>query len=91
MTDGYTLKGLARHRLDYGPIRLWGSVAFIITAPSGCWRSVPHHVLASAQGYLNASIGIVSSVTVIVSGLIYAHAGQHVYYAMAIMAFVGFR
>ncbi|MBX9711917.1 MAG: MFS transporter [Xanthobacteraceae bacterium] len=53
-------------------------------------RSVPHHVLARAQGYLAASIGIVSSATMILSGLIYARAGHHVYYAMAMMALAGF-
>ncbi|HEY0234920.1 MAG TPA: MFS transporter, partial [Afipia sp.] len=37
MTDGYTLKGLARHRLDYGPVRLWGSAAFIVTALGCGW------------------------------------------------------
>ena len=29
LIDGYTLKGVARYALDYGPIRLWGSVAFV--------------------------------------------------------------
>ncbi|OYX75245.1 MAG: hypothetical protein B7Y77_03025, partial [Bradyrhizobium sp. 35-63-5] len=53
-------------------------------------RSVPHHVLASAQGYLAASVGIVSGASMILSGLIYARAGQHVYYAMAMMALTGF-
>ena len=30
MVDGYALKGVARHGIDYGPVRLWGSAAFII-------------------------------------------------------------
>lgn len=32
MTDGYALKGVVRHGLDYGPMRLWGSAAFIVGA-----------------------------------------------------------
>ncbi|RTL50801.1 MAG: MFS transporter [Bradyrhizobiaceae bacterium] len=52
-------------------------------------RSVPHHVLASAQGYLTAAIGFTSSVMMIVSGLIYARAGLHVYYAMSAMGLMG--
>jgi PPP family 3-phenylpropionic acid transporter len=28
MTDGYALRGVALYRIDYGPIRLWGSAAF---------------------------------------------------------------
>lgn len=29
LTDGYALKGVARHGLNYGPLRLWGSIAFV--------------------------------------------------------------
>jgi MFS transporter, PPP family, 3-phenylpropionic acid transporter len=32
MTDGYALRGIAHHRVSYGPIRLWGSAAFIAGA-----------------------------------------------------------
>lgn len=32
LTDGYALKGVVRHGLDYGPMRLWGSAAFIVGA-----------------------------------------------------------
>ncbi len=74
-------------------VQLMHGLSFGMTHIGTVWllaRSVPHHVLASAQGYLTASIGIVSSVAMIMSGLIYARAGQHVYYAMAMMAFVGF-
>lgn len=30
LTDGYALKGVARHGLNYGPLRLWGSLAFVV-------------------------------------------------------------
>lgn len=32
LTDGYALKGVARYGLNYGPLRLWGSAAFIAGA-----------------------------------------------------------
>jgi MFS transporter, PPP family, 3-phenylpropionic acid transporter len=32
LTDAYALRGVARYGLDYGPVRLWGSVAFIMGA-----------------------------------------------------------
>jgi MFS transporter, PPP family, 3-phenylpropionic acid transporter len=32
LTDAYALRGVARYNLDYGPLRLWGSVAFILGA-----------------------------------------------------------
>jgi MFS transporter, PPP family, 3-phenylpropionic acid transporter len=32
LTDGYALRGVARYSLDYGPLRLWGSAAFIAGA-----------------------------------------------------------
>ncbi|WFU43763.1 MFS transporter [Bradyrhizobium sp. CB82] len=32
LTDAYALRGVARYKLDYGPLRLWGSVAFIAGA-----------------------------------------------------------
>jgi PPP family 3-phenylpropionic acid transporter len=50
---------------------------------------VPHHVLASAQGYLVASIGVVTSATMMLSGVLYAQVGQGVYYVMAAMAAAG--
>lgn len=30
LTDGYALKGVARYDLNYGPLRLWGSIAFVV-------------------------------------------------------------
>jgi PPP family 3-phenylpropionic acid transporter len=32
LTDGYALKGVARFGLNYGPLRLWGSAAFVVGA-----------------------------------------------------------
>jgi PPP family 3-phenylpropionic acid transporter len=32
LTDAYALRGVARYGLSYGPLRLWGSVAFIVCA-----------------------------------------------------------
>jgi MFS transporter, PPP family, 3-phenylpropionic acid transporter len=32
LTDAYALRGVARYGLDYGPLRLWGSAAFIVGA-----------------------------------------------------------
>ena len=32
LTDAYALRGVARYGLNYGPVRLWGSVAFIAGA-----------------------------------------------------------
>lgn len=69
------------HGLSYGMTHL-GTVGLMV-------RTVPHHVLASAQGYLVASIGIVTSATMMLSGVIYAQVGQGVYYVMAAMAAAG--
>ena len=32
LTDAYALRGVARHGLNYGPLRLWGSAAFVVGA-----------------------------------------------------------
>jgi MFS transporter, PPP family, 3-phenylpropionic acid transporter len=32
LTDAYALCGVARYGLDYGPLRLWGSAAFVVGA-----------------------------------------------------------
>src|SRR6185312_12196142 len=32
LTDGYALKGVSRYGLNYGPLRLWGSAAFVLGA-----------------------------------------------------------
>ena len=35
LIDAYALKGLSERRLAYGPVRLWGSVAFIVANLTG--------------------------------------------------------
>lgn len=69
------------HGLTFGITQV-GTVALIV-------RSVPHHVIASAQGYMVATQGATTSLTMICSGLIYARVGEGVYYAMAVMALAG--
>lgn len=69
------------HGLTFGITQV-GTVALMV-------RSVPHHMLASAQGYMVASQGALTSVTMMLSGLIYARVGEGVYYAMAVMALAG--
>lgn len=32
LTDAYALRGVARYGLNYGPLRLWGSAAFVVSA-----------------------------------------------------------
>src|SRR5204863_6391567 len=32
LTDAYALRGIARYGLNYGPLRLWGSAAFVVGA-----------------------------------------------------------
>jgi len=32
LTDGYALKGVTRYGLNYGPLRMWGSAAFVLGA-----------------------------------------------------------
>src|SRR5205814_2749960 len=34
LTDAYALRGVARYGLKYGPLRLWGSAAFVAGARS---------------------------------------------------------
>jgi PPP family 3-phenylpropionic acid transporter len=69
------------HGLTFGITQV-GTVALMV-------RSVPHHMLASAQGYMVASQGAMTSLTMVCSGLIYARVGEGVYYAMAVMALAG--
>lgn len=69
------------HGLTFGITQV-GTVALMV-------RSVPHHMLASAQGYMVATQGAVTSLTMMLSGLIYARVGEGVYYAMAAMALAG--
>jgi MFS transporter, PPP family, 3-phenylpropionic acid transporter len=37
LTDAYALRGVVRYGLHYGPVRLWGSAAFIIGALACGW------------------------------------------------------
>jgi PPP family 3-phenylpropionic acid transporter len=37
LTDAYALRGVVRYGIDYGPVRLWGSAAFIIGALGCGW------------------------------------------------------
>src|SRR5262249_34851148 len=69
------------HGLTFGITQV-GTVALLV-------RRVPHHLLASAQGYLVATIGAVNSLAMVLSGLIYARVGEGVYYVMALMALAG--
>ena len=32
LTDAYALRGVVRHGINYGPVRLWGSAAFVLGA-----------------------------------------------------------
>jgi PPP family 3-phenylpropionic acid transporter len=52
-------------------------------------RQVPVHVMARGQGYYAACSGIVTSSASVLSGVVYAHYGQGVYYVMAAMALSG--
>ncbi len=61
LTDAYALRGVVRHGLDYGPLRLWGSAAFIIGA-LGCGlladMIAPRHLIwiIAATAALGATI-----------------------------------
>jgi MFS transporter, PPP family, 3-phenylpropionic acid transporter len=69
------------HGLTYGATLL-GTMGLLI-------RNVSGHIAASAQGYLAACSGIITSAASILSGAIYAQHGQGVYYVMAAMGASG--
>jgi PPP family 3-phenylpropionic acid transporter len=69
------------HGLSFGLTQL-GIMGLLV-------RQVPVHAMARGQGYYAACSGIISSSASIISGVIYAHYGQGVYYLMAIMAALG--
>jgi MFS transporter, PPP family, 3-phenylpropionic acid transporter len=63
LTDAYALRGVARYGLNYGPLRLWGSAAFIVGA-LGCGLLAdvvaPKHLIwiIVACGAIAALIGL---------------------------------
>jgi len=69
------------HGLSFGLTQV-GSMGLLV-------RQVPVHAMARGQGYYAACSGMISSSTSIVSGVIYTHYGQGVYYLMAAMAASG--
>jgi PPP family 3-phenylpropionic acid transporter len=69
------------HGLSYGLTQI-GTMGLLV-------RQVPVHVMARGQGYFAACSGIVTSGASILSGAVYAHYGQGVYYVMAAMAASG--
>ncbi|ABE38871.1 major facilitator superfamily MFS_1 [Rhodopseudomonas palustris BisB5] len=65
LTDGYALKAVARFGLNYGPLRLWGSAAFVVSAlVSGALADIisPEHLIwliaASAGLGVIAALGL---------------------------------
>jgi PPP family 3-phenylpropionic acid transporter len=52
-------------------------------------RHVPVHFMARGQGYYAAAGGLLTSITYVSSGAIYARYGEGVYYLMAAMAGAG--
>jgi MFS transporter, PPP family, 3-phenylpropionic acid transporter len=69
------------HGLSFGLTQV-GTMGLLV-------RQVPAHATARGQGYYAACSGIVSSSASVVSGMIYAHYGQGVYYVMAAMGASG--
>ena len=69
------------HGLTYGLTQV-GTMGLLV-------RQVPVHAMARGQGYYAACSGIVTSSASVLSGVVYAHYGQGVYYVMAVMALSG--
>lgn len=61
LTDAYALRGVARYGLNYGPLRLWGSAAFVVGALA-CGLLVdviaPRHLI-----WVIVAVGAVAAVT----------------------------
>jgi len=77
--------GLAAVQISHGftfGVTLVGTMGLLV-------RYVPAHMTARGQGYYAASTGIVGSAASMLSGPVYAHYGQGVYYLMALMAVLG--
>ena len=63
LTDAYALRGVVRYGFDYGPVRLWGSAAFIIGALACGWLAdliAAKHLIwiIAATAALGAVIGL---------------------------------
>ena len=69
------------HALSFGATHL-GTMGLLA-------HRVPSHSLATAQGTLTASIGIVSATATILCGRLYNDYGQSIYFGMAVMAATG--
>lgn len=69
------------HGLTFGIVHL-GAVGLLV-------RLAPGHVIATAQGYLVASNGALTGMSMILSGALYGSLGQGVYYVMAVQALAG--
>ena len=69
------------HALSFGATHL-GTMGLLA-------RLAPGHVVASAQGYLAVTIGVVSAVASILCGQFYGAVGLSIYYGMAVMAVTG--
>jgi MFS transporter, PPP family, 3-phenylpropionic acid transporter len=77
--------GLVAVQLSHGftfALTLVGTMGLLV-------RYVPAHMTARGQGYYAAATGIVGSAASVLSGPVYAHYGQGVYYLMALMAVCG--
>jgi MFS transporter, PPP family, 3-phenylpropionic acid transporter len=69
------------HGLSFGLTQV-GTVGLLL-------RYVPSRVMATAQGYLVAAGGLVTSAAVVLSGMLYTRYGEGAYYAMSVMALTG--
>ena len=69
------------HGLTFG-VTIVGTMTLLV-------QRVPSHQIARGQGYYAACSGLLGATTSIVSGVIYAHIGEGVYYVMAAMAGAG--
>lgn len=59
LTDAYALQGVARYGLNYGPLRLWGSTAFVI-GTLGCGL-LAHHLAATHLIWVMAGLAILGA------------------------------